>query len=219
MIENHEILCPSFLDCPLCQSNREEMNKSKILNLFGIEDDIHILSKHFYHLTISLIPTRETYHHFSLESLKKVGRELLNGLSSISSVSNRKWWGMFVESGVRYYSIEQENSNEYPRFNQHFILYSQKDNLDSRMDTQLKCRLRKINKHFKYSFDYLGQYDIKNIQDSIKLSVSVDYNSTTMMKLGEEIREEIYKIKGQRPIVFGGKYHKKTNNKLEIIPS
>ena len=114
MIEKHEILCPSFLDCPLCQSNREEMNKSKILNLFGIEDDIHILSKHFYHLTISLIPTRETYHHFSLEPLKKVGRELLNGLSSISSVSNRKWWGMFVESGVRYYSIEQENKWDFP---------------------------------------------------------------------------------------------------------
>ena len=62
-------------------------------------------------------------------------------------------------------------------------------------------------------------YDIKKIQDSIKLSVSVDYNSTTMMKLGEEIREEIYKIKGQRPIVFGGKYNKNTTNKLEIIPS
>lgn len=219
MIENHEILCPSFLDCPLCQSNREELNKSKILNLFGIEDDIYILSKHFYHLTISLTPTRETYHRFSLESFKKVGRELLNGLSSISSVSNRKWWGMFVESGVRYYSIEQENSNEYPRFNQHFIFYSQKDNLDSRMDTQLKCRLRKINKHFNYSFEYLGQYDMKKIQDSIKLSVSVDYSSSPIMKLGEEVREEIYKIKGQRPIVFGGKYHKKTNNKLEIISS
>jgi hypothetical protein len=64
----------------------------------------------------------------------------------------------------------------------------------------------------------LGQYNIKNIQDSIKLGVSVDYNSTPMLKLGEEISQEIYKIKGQRPIVFGGKYNKNTTNKLEIIP-
>lgn len=47
MIENHEILCPTFLDCPLCQSNREELNKSKILNLFGIEDDIHVQTPYY----------------------------------------------------------------------------------------------------------------------------------------------------------------------------
>ena len=67
MIENHEILCPSFIECDLCQTKRNEINKSRITKLFGIEEDIHILTKHFYHLTISVKPDRLTYHHFSLE--------------------------------------------------------------------------------------------------------------------------------------------------------
>lgn len=219
MIENHEILCPTFIECDLCQTKRNEINRSRITKLFGIEEDIHILTKHFYHLTISVKPTREIYHHFSLEPLKKTGRELINGLSSMSSVSNRAWWGMFVESGVRYFSIEQKDENDYPTFNNHFIFYSSKDNVDSRMNLQLKYRLKKISRHFNYTFDYLGQYDIKKIEDSIKIGISVNYESTPMVKLGDEIRDEIYKIKNQRPITFGDKYNKKSTNKLEIIPN
>jgi hypothetical protein len=219
MTENHEILCPTFIECDLCQTKRNEINRSRITKLFGIEEDIHILTKHFYYLTISVNPTRETYHNFSLEPLKKTGRELINGLSSMSSVSNRAWWGMFVESGVRYYSIDQKDENDYPIFNNHFIFYSNKDNLDVRMNTQLKYRLKKISKSFTYTFDYLGQYDIKKIQDTIKIGVSVNYESIPMVKLGDEIRDEIYKIKEQRPITFGDKYNKKSTNKLEIIPN
>ena len=219
MIENHEILCPKYIECDICETKRNEINRSRITKLFGIQEDIHILTKHFYHLTISVNPTRETYHHFSLEPLKKTGRELINGLSSMSSVSNRAWWGMFVESGVRYFSIDQKDENDYPTFNNHFIFYSSKDNVDSRMNLQLKYRLKKISRHFNYTFDYLGQYDIKKIEDSIKIGVSVNYESTPMLKLGDEIRDEIYKIKNQRPITFGDKYNKKSTNKLEIIPN
>ena len=117
-------------------------NIERITNLFGINDDLQILTKHFYQLTISVTPSRETYFRFTLEPLKKVGRELINGLSSISSVSNRKWWSLFVQSGVRYFSIEQKNTEDYPTFNHHFIFYSEKDNVDSRIETQLKYRLK-----------------------------------------------------------------------------
>ncbi len=216
MIETHEILCPTFIDCPLCQTKRDDNARSRITNLFGTEEDIQILTKHFYHLTISLKPSRETYHHFSLDSLKRSGRELINGLSSISSVSNRRWWNMFVESGVRFYSIDQEDENSFPTFNNHFIFFSDKDNLDVRMNTQLKYRLKKINRHLEYKFEYLGLYDIKTIENSIKLGVSVFYGSQPLMKLGDEIISEINKIKEQRPIVFGEKYNKKNTNKLEL---
>ena len=219
MIENHEILCPTFIECDLCQTKRNENNRSRITKLFGIEEDIQILSKHFYHLVISVKPDRLTYHHFSLDPLKKTGRELINGLSSISSVSNRKWWSMWVESGCRYFSVEQKDKNDYPTFNNHFLFYGDKDNLDNRMAVQLKYRLKKISRHLNYTFDYLGQYDINKIQDSIKIGVSVDYDSIPMLKLGDEIRDEIYKIKNQRPITFGDKYNKKSTNKLEIIPN
>jgi hypothetical protein len=217
MIENHEILCPTFVECDLCQTKRDEINRSRIKKLFGIEEDIQILTKHFYCLTISVKPDRQTYFRFSLEPLKKTGRELINGLSSLSSVSNRSWWSLFVEKGCRFYSVEQKDENDFPVFNNHFIFYSSKDNLDSRMDTQLKYRLRKISNHFTYTFDYLGQYDLKSIENSINLGVSLKYGSIPMEKLGEDIIEEIYKIKGQKPVSFGGKYQKKSINKLETI--
>lgn len=217
MIENHEVLCPTFIDCTICQTKRDMENIERITNLFGINDDLQILTKYFYQLTISVTPSRETYFRFTLEPLKKVGRELINGLSSISSVSNRKWWSLFVQSGVRYFSIEQKNTEDYPTFNHHFIFYSEKDNVDSRIETQLKYRLKKISRHFEYKIDYLGKYDLGTIKNIIKLGVAVDFNSVPIIKLGEEIVEEIYKIKDQKPIVFGEKYNKKSSNKLELI--
>ena len=217
MIENHEVLCPTFIDCTICQTKRDMENIERITNLFGINDDLQILTKHFYQLTISVTPSRETYFRFTLEPLKKVGRELINGLSSISSVSNRKWWSLFVQSGVRYFSIEQKNTEDYPTFNHHFIFYSEKDNVDSRIETQLKYRLKKISRLFEYKIDYLGKYDLGTIKKTIKLGVAVDFNSVPIIKLGEEIVEEIYKIKDQKPIVFGEKYNKKSSNKLELI--
>ena len=217
MIENHEVLCPTFIDCTICQTKRDMENIERITNLFGINDDLQILTKHFYQLTISVTPSRETYFRFTLEPLKKVGRELINGLSSISSVSNRKWWSLFVQSGVRYFSIDQKNTEDYPTFNHHFIFYSEKDNVDSRIETQLKYRLKKISRLFEYKIDYLGKYDLGTIKNTIKLGVAVDFNSVPIIKLGEEIVEEIYKIKDQKPIVFGEKYNKKSSNKLELI--
>jgi len=35
MIENHEILCPSFIECDFCQTKRNEINKSRITKLFA----------------------------------------------------------------------------------------------------------------------------------------------------------------------------------------
>jgi hypothetical protein len=216
MLQNHEILCPAFINCPICTENRKVLHTKRIINHFNINDDITILNKHFYLLTISLKPTRETYFRFSLDPLKKVGRELINGLCSISSVSNRKWWNMFVDSGVRYFSVEQSNSNDFPTINQHLLFYGEKDNLDSRMDTQLKYRLKKINKNFNYTLQYIGQYDIKSIREAIKLDISFDPFSQAALKLGETVIEEINKLKDLKPIFFGVNYNKKST-KNQII--
>jgi len=80
-------------------------------------------------------------------------------------------------------------------------------------------RIFQISRHFNYKLIYLGQHNLENIKNSIKLGISVNYDSIPMIKLGEDIREEINKIKEQRPIVFGGKYNKKSSHKLELIPN
>lgn len=216
MIENHEILCPTIIDCEYCQTKRDDQNRSRITDLFNMDRDVHLIKKHFYKLTISITPKRETYHHFTLDSLKKSGRELINGLSSISSISNRKWWNMFVESGVRFYSVVQKDENSFPTFCNHLIFFSEKDNLDVRMNSHLKYRLNKVSRHLEYQFDYLGLFDLKTIEKSITIGVSVFNESQPLIKLGDEIMVEINKIKDQRPIIFGNKYKRKPINKLEL---
>ena len=215
-MQNHEILCPTFINCEICAEKRNVINSKRIVNAFNFNDDIEILNKHFYQITIKLKPTRESYFRFTLDPLKKVGRELINGLSSISSVSNRRWWSMYVKSGIKYFSVEQNDVNDFPTYNLHLIFYGDKDNLDARMDTQLKYRLKKINKNFNYSFNYLGQYDIKSIQKAIKLGISFDPNSLPVIKLGDFIIAETNKLKELRPVVFGCNYNKKVVNNLVI---
>ena len=46
-----------------------------------------------------------------------------------------------------------------------------------------------------------------------------DKNEDEIPFESEEILEEIYKIKGQRPVVFGEKYIKNKSDKLELMPS
>jgi hypothetical protein len=214
--ENHEILCPPELQCPICDLERMNKNTSRITELFS-SDDIQIFTKHFYMLSISLTPKRETYHHFSLEPVKKSSRELVNGLSSISSISNRKWWSMFIEGGVRYYSVTQNNEEDYPTFSTNLICVSQKDNLDTRIQTQLKYRLRKICSGLNFSFDYLGNYNPKILENIVKPDISVFWNSNTIEKLGSDIKEEIIKLKEQRPTIFGDFHSKRINNKNKIL--
>ncbi len=219
MIENHEILCPTFINCSICQRKRQIENIERIEKFFSMDEDITLLSKHFYKLTISVKPLRENYHNFTLEPLKKVGRALINGLSSISSVSNRKWWSLFIDSGIRYFSIEQEDITDYPTFNQHFIFYSEKDNLDTRLNIQLKYRLRKISRLFDYKLEYLGVYNLDKIINSINLDINVDFDSIPMSKLGEDVKLDIIKMKEQKPIIFGNKYNNIKTEKIQILTS
>jgi Fic family protein len=62
------------------------------------------------------------------------------------------------------------------------IFYSQKEDLDIRLYTQLKYRLKKINKHFTYTLEYLGQYDIKKIQEIVSPNHPVRKVPGTVLK-------------------------------------
>ena len=210
-LENHEILCPPELTCPICDLQRSSDNKRRIIELLSL-DDLEILTKHFYKITISHTPIRETYHHFSLDIIKKIGRELVNGQSSLSSISNRKWWNLFVNAGVRYYSVEQISDDEYPTLSTSLIFYSEKDNLDERMKIQLHHRLRKICKGLSYTFTYLGKFNQESIENQIDMKIQFNPTSTPLLKIGEDFIKDLLRLKEQRPIQFGELYGKKTNN-------
>jgi hypothetical protein len=61
-----------------------------------------------------------------------------------------------------------------------------------------------------FKFEYLGVYNLDKIKESIKIGVSVNCKSIPVLKLGEDVINEIYKIREQRPIPFGIKINNKT---------
>jgi hypothetical protein len=218
MLDSHEILCPNFIQCDICQRIKKNQKITQIQNFSGNLDFNEISNKHFYLLEIILQPTRETYFRFSLNPLKKAGRELINGLSSISGISNRKWWSLYVNSGIKYYSVSQPDKDDYPIFKLNFLMYSSKDNLESRTQTQLKCRLNKIHKELSYKYTYLGQFDLEKIMENVDPSINYDIESAPVKKLDEYLIRDINYLHDNRPVVFGRQYSKKiTNKQLETI--
>jgi hypothetical protein len=216
-LENHEVLCPTELICPICDLQRSSDNKRRIIELLS-SDDLEILTKHFYKISISHTPIRETYHHFSLDTIKKIGRELVNGQSSLSSISNRKWWNMFVDAGVRYYSVEQISDEEYPIVSTSLIFYSEKDNLDERMKIQLHHRLRKICKGLSYSFTYIGKFNQEIIENQIDTTIKFNPSSTPLLKMGDDFIQDLMRLKEQRPIQFGELFGKKNSRNKILTP-
>ena len=55
----------------------------------------------------------------------------------------------------------------------------------------------------------------KDVKESDRLPAHVGH----IFRSKEEIKEEIYKIKEQRLIVFGSRYNKKLKKNLELIPN
>lgn len=215
MREKHEILCPLSIKCQVCDNERAKINIEKIVDLLT-SNSIPLMNKEFYLLSISLKPNLSNYKRFNINSIKTVGRSLINDLSSIGSVSNREWWSMNIDAGVRYISIKQDNLNEFPTFNVHFIVYSSKGDLDMKMDKQLKFRLNKLNRNFIYSFLQLGKYNKQKIENLISIGVDIDLDSKPVKSLGKHNVEEILKLKDQKPILFGARYNSSKIKKLSV---
>jgi hypothetical protein len=211
MNEIHEILCPNFIQCDICQRIREGNKISQIEKFTGNLESEIIENYHFYILEITHKPNRETYFRFTLNPLKKAGRDLVNGLSSISGVSNRKWWKMFVEAGIKFYSIKQVDKEDFPTYKLSFLMYSKKDNIDNRMHHQLKYRLMKINKNLEFNFKYIGKYDLDKIIASVDIAVDFDYLSIPIQKLDIGLIMDMNKMKNEKAVIFGRQYYK---NKL-----
>ena len=218
MLANHEILCPNFIQCDICQRIKQNRKITQIQNFSGNLDIEELANMHFYLLEIMHQPNRETYFRFSLNPLKKAGRELINGLSSISGISNRKWWSLFIDSGIKYYSVNQNNKEDFPVFKLNLLFYSPKDNLDSRIQTQLRCRLNKVHKDLTFKLKYIGLYDSNEIMNHVETAVSFDIESAPAQKLDECLIRDINSLHDYKPVIFGRQYSRnKTNKKIEIV--
>ena len=165
-----------------------------------------IEGKYLYSLTLQILPTRENYHTFSMEKLQDISRKLTNGMSSLGSISNRKFWNDNFTGGVRTISVVDDEFNDYPTFSLNYLVYSHIDNLDIRLLKPLTFRIKMIDPKITFSINYIGKYTPELLNSNIDYRTEVDYNNPVLKKLGEETIDEIFNNQFQRPRFIGGLY-------------
>jgi len=162
--------------------------------------------KHFYSLKITKKPSRINYHTFEFEKLHEISRKLVNGMSSLGTIPNRKFWNKYFEGGVRTISISQDDSNEFPSFHLNYLIYSDYDNLDVRILSQLSTRIRMIDPTLITKLEYLGSYDISIIKTQLDYKTNFDFDSFPVEKLGKENFGLMFFNTLQRPRFLGSMF-------------
>lgn len=178
-----------------------------------IKNDLE--GKHFYSLKITKHTTRVNYHIFKFEQLQEISRKLTNGLTTLGTIPNRKFWNKYIIGGVRTISITDNNVNVYPSFTLNYLIYSDVDNLDVRIKSQLLTRIRMIDPSLEVSFSYIGTFNELTISDNLDYSTHVDFSSPTLLKFNENTIEDIYNNQYQRPRFFGKLF--KMKNKYQVV--
>lgn len=165
-----------------------------------------IEGKYLYSITLQILPTRENYHSFSMEKLQDISRKLTNGMISLGSISNRKFWNDNFIGGVRTISVVDDGFNDYPLFSLNYLVYSEIDNQDIRLLKQLTFRIKMIDPKINFSIKYIGKYTPELLISNIDYKTEVNYNSPVLKKFGETTIEDIFNNQFQRPRFFGSLY-------------
>lgn len=197
-IQQHYTLGEDFLEDFGANQNLKDLVRDRVQKL---SPDLN--GKHFYSLNITKCPTRINYHQFSFEKLQEISRKLTNGLSTLGTIPNRKFWNKYFIGGIRTISIKQEGNKEYPSFSLNYIVYSDYDNLDVRIKTHLFTRIKMIDSSVESSFEYLGSFSDSVIDKHLIFSTEIDLSSPNLIKLGENNLQDIFNNQFQRPRFFG----------------
>ncbi|MGE0020924.1 MAG: hypothetical protein AB7S72_14725 [Draconibacterium sp.] len=168
--------------------------------------------KHFYTLKITKTPSRLDYHQFNYEKIQEISRKLTNGLTSLGNQTNRKFWMSNFKGGVRIISIYQTEIEEYPTFSINYLIYSDIDNLDVRINKQIKFRLKMIDQTLTHNFEYLGVYHQSIILENLNFETDVNLNNPILKKLGKRNLEYIHNNQFQKPRFLGNLFKTKTTN-------
>lgn len=192
----------------------EENNLKELVSDRFENNSSELIGKHFYCLKITKTPQRTNYHKFNLESLQEISRKLTNGMVSLGSIPNRRFWNRYFEGGVRTISIHQTDPQVYPSFNLNYIVYSDNDNLDVRIFSNLFSRIKVIDGSLEFSMEYIGTFDQPVIIKDTDYQVNIFWESEPVKKLGRKNMDDMLSTINQRPR-FLGKLFK--SNKTHII--
>jgi hypothetical protein len=165
------------------------------------QTDVNQLGRHLYILRLKKPLTRMDYHLFKFDQLQEIHRKLINGVSSLGSITNRVFFSKYFTGGVRLYSIQSSPDNEFPSFTIEYVLYSHYDNLDIRISKNLSLRVKQIDRLLCPIFEYVGgNTDLERVfpvLDGFELS------EVMKNKLGYQLVGQIQNLEYQRPRFFG----------------
>jgi len=213
-METLEILYQHLLDEDIITDFEKHLEEivSERFDKFSNE----FVGKHFYSLKITKTLTRTNYHQFEFEKLQEISRKLTNGMTTLGTFTNRKFWNRYFVGGVRTISIGQEDSNEYPFFTLNYILFSDIDNLDVRIKSQLNSRVKMIDSSLSCLLEYIGDsYDKSILDQHLDFKTNVNLESHPITKLGTKTIDNIILNPLQRPRFFGKLF--KIKNQYETI--
>lgn len=162
-----------------------------------------LYGKHLYRISVNLTPSRTSYHTFDYDKLSDISRHLINGMRSLGTISNRKFWSRYFEGGIRTISINQIDPDDFPTFTLNYLTYSVYDNLDVKINSQLNTRIRMIDPTLTYKMDYIGLYDITLIRDHLSSTTNIFMTSPSVQKLGKKNTDLIIMNPFQRPRFLG----------------
>jgi len=211
-METQEIIDHKLFDQEIFKDFRNHLEEVVIERFEKYGDELK--NKHFYFLKITKTPTRVNYHTFDFQKLNEISRSLINGMTSLGSIPNRKFWNKYFDGGIRTISIFQNDPENFPSINLNYIVYSDQDNLDVRVNSQLSTRIKMIDPTLISKFEYIGSYDFSRINEYLDSSTNFDQNSQPMEKLGQKNIELMVFNVLQRPRFIGGLFK---SNKLHLV--
>jgi hypothetical protein len=179
----------------------EEIKNEVIINRLGTHSN-YLDGQYIYSLRINKSLNRQNYHHFSLDHFKKMTRKLTNGQNILGGLSNREFWRNNFIGGVRNIGITQIHE-EYPIFENRFILFSRCDNLDVRVMKNLKVRIKLIDPSLDVEFHYIGVYSMDSVTQYLNSTINVNYESGMFEKLNSDLKKEIVNSYYQKPKFLG----------------
>ena len=169
--------------------------------LSKISQDLTIY--HYYTITIDKHITRTNYHSFDMEKVQDISRKFTNGLSTLGSVTNRQFFSNHFVGGIKTTSIHQSSSEDYPVISLNYGLFSNDDNLDIRIKSQLTTRIKMIDHTLVPRIEYHGKFSHGNVMETIPNLTQVDYSSIPVKKLHNRTIQQIFDNNFQRPRYFG----------------
>ena len=193
-------------------SSRSYTNTERLIEFLKCNESYYRNSFQ-YHIHVFVDLNKHLISDDNLQSLQTLMRSLLNGKQTIDGIDNRTWFSCF-SGGMYKINITQSSPDVYPTINYHIIAFSNKNDLQESMETELIKRLKKIilkAEVKKFNGQFFGVDGINNLEkdlDKINSNSGFHFFSESVRSLPPKYVKWMYRMMHQEERTFGDVYKK-----------